>query len=421
MFEPYACYQTSLERAAINDRLDRMKPILAVLALCLANFAFAQDAPPVAPEPAAKSILEVRLTPHVPTETESLRWSPKGATIELTKENDALIGTLEFAIEENPRKGRGYTPKPSDGQRKFSLRLTRSKDAAHFDQLWIGAGSRDVGKTLTTTPSESRGKFWSSFETTLGLPAASVQGMRTYPLSFWFVEDPLEPDAAPALRWSRRGWHAGEVKLGDETIYVLITEMQMDGVFDDADAWSLSSDQDTLVRKASSRSLGRHAWLGERAFRMTDLDPNGMWIRFEAFDPGVTRAEEEAAEDLYAADRNAKRALAPLAFGHDFEAALAQAKREGKRLLVDFETTWCGPCKQMDGWVYTAAKVVDAAKAGNVIAVKVDGDDHPELKKRFGVEAFPTMILLDAEGTELGRNVGYTGVDAMAAFLQLVP
>ena len=150
---------------------------------------------------------------------------------------------------------------------------------------------------------------------------------------------------------------------------------------------------------------------------MVALDPHGMWLRLAPFDPGITRAEEEAAEDLFATDRAAERAKVPLAFEHDFEAARARAKREGSPLLVDFETTWCGPCKQMDAWVYTARKVVDAAKRRGVIAVKVDGDERRDLKKRFEVEAFPTMILFDSAGNELARYVGYMGVAAMAAFL----
>lgn len=365
---------------------------------------------PVADDETAKDeTIEVRLTAQVPDEATSLRWSPKGAQIELVPAGEALTGALALG----PR----WNDQPP---RSLSLALTKSDGAAHFDQLWFdldGDGIREREETRTCSPSESRGKIWSSFELTLELPVLPGEGTRAYPISLWFVEDPLEPDAAPVLRWSRRGWHQGSTLVDGERVFVLITESEMDGIFDEADAWFLSSDESGLAAAAGSRSLGRHAWLGERAFRLQALDPNGLWIRFEPFDPGVTRAEEERLEDVLFADRNAERAAEPLAFRHDFVSASATAVAEGRPLLIDFETTWCGPCKQMDSWVYTAKAVVDQATTSSVLAVKVDGDDHRDLKERFGVTAFPTMILLGPDGVELRRHVGYLGVEDMVVFL----
>ena len=68
----------------------------------------------------------------------------------------------------------------------------------------------------------------------------------------------------------------------------------------------------------------------------------------------------------------------------------------------------------MDRWVYTAEMVVSAA--AGIIAVKVDGDEHRDLVRRFAVTAYPTMILLSASGVEIRRARGYRGVDAMAKF-----
>ena len=84
---------------------------------------------------------------------------------------------------------------------------------------------------------------------------------------------------------------------------------------------------------------------------------------------------------------------------------------------MDFETTWCGPCKVMDEWVYTADGVVEAAQS--VVSVKVDGDERLDLKERFGVTGFPTMILLDADGEEVGRAAGYVNVVDMTEFMKM--
>ena len=75
----------------------------------------------------------------------------------------------------------------------------------------------------------------------------------------------------------------------------------------------------------------------------------------------------------------------------------------------------------MDALVYPAQAVVDAAAAANVVAVKVDGDERPDLVERFGVGAYPTLVLVefDASGepVERARRVGYQSVAAMGAFL----
>jgi thiol-disulfide isomerase/thioredoxin len=238
---------------------------------------------------------------------------------------------------------------------------------------------------------------------------------RPYPLSLWFVEDPAEPDAKPALRWTRRGWHEGQVTLDGKPAFVLLNDMELDGRFDQRDAWALARERKGLF-SAEARSLETHVWLDGKAWRAVAVDPHGRSLAFESFDPGITEAEEKAKADLYAPDRAAPRAKVPLAFGHDLAAALERAKREKKRVLVDFETTWCGPCKVMDQLVYSAQPVVDAAR--EVIAVKLDGDEHRDLVKRYKVEGYPTMILLDADGKELRRGSGYHSVVEMVALLK---
>jgi thiol:disulfide interchange protein len=171
-----------------------------------------------------------------------------------------------------------------------------------------------------------------------------------------------------------------------------------------------------ILTSPYARSLDEHAWLFEKAYRVTEVDPSGRRLIVAPFDPGITRAAEIEMNDHLAVDRKAARSGGTVAFLHDFAEAEALARREGKPLFVDFETTWCGPCKTMDEWVYTADDVVDASLL--VIAVKVDGDQRPDLKESFGVLGFPTMILLSPEGEEMGRVSGYVNVADMTEFLK---
>ncbi|MEZ5162964.1 MAG: thioredoxin family protein [Fimbriimonadaceae bacterium] len=153
-----------------------------------------------------------------------------------------------------------------------------------------------------------------------------------------------------------------------------------------------------------------------KAYRLTKIDPSGLTISFQSFDPGWTQAEEEANRDTLAPDKAAKKAEKPVPFSHNYEEAVVQASKGKKRMLIDFEATWCGPCKTMDELVYTAQDVVDAASG--LVCVKVDGDERRDLTEKFNVGAYPTMILLDENGKEIGREVGYRSVNQMVAFLK---
>src|SRR5476651_536467 len=102
----------------------------------------------------------------------------------------------------------------------------------------------------------------------------------------------------------------------------------------------------------------------------------------------------------------------------DYKAALTQAKAQNKLVLLDFTgSDWCGFCKLLDKEVLAQPAFKDFADK-NYIQVTVDfphqkpiPDDlkkqNETLDKQFKVEGFPTLIVLNAEGKELGRQVGY--------------
>ena len=120
----------------------------------------------------------------------------------------------------------------------------------------------------------------------------------------------------------------------------------------------------------------------------------------------MTKAADRKADDMLKDERGRPRAGAPFVWTHSFTEALAAASVAHKKVFIDFETDWCGPCKSMDEWIWTDAEVADLLRAGYV-GLKLDGDIEKALVKRFTVAGYPTMIVLDASGKELWRAVGY--------------
>lgn len=102
----------------------------------------------------------------------------------------------------------------------------------------------------------------------------------------------------------------------------------------------------------------------------------------------------------------------------DYEKAVAQAKAENKLVLADFTgSDWCGWCKKMVADVFDKDEFKQYAEK-NLVLLEIDFpsqkklDDkvkaqNAELKKKYEIRGFPTFVILDGEGKELAKWVGY--------------
>jgi len=70
-------------------------------------------------------------------------------------------------------------------------------------------------------------------------------------------------------------------------------------------------------------------------------------------------------------------------------------------VLVDFWAPWCGPCRQMAPQFAQAAKQLK----GQVLLVKVNSDDNPQLSQRFAIRSIPTLVKI-RKGVEVKRESG---------------
>lgn len=122
-------------------------------------------------------------------------------------------------------------------------------------------------------------------------------------------------------------------------------------------------------------------------------------------------------------------ALAPAALAQtprwhtDLEAAKALATKESKPLFVDFTgSEWCPYCVLLEKEVIKSPEF--AREASRFVLVKLDFpprsgrsaealQKNPELKKllelkdAYKISGFPTVVLLNADGTERNRVSGY--------------
>jgi len=102
----------------------------------------------------------------------------------------------------------------------------------------------------------------------------------------------------------------------------------------------------------------------------------------------------------------------------NYDEALKLAKSENKKVLVNFTgSDWCGWCIKLDKETFQKPEFDTFAKE-NLVLLKIDFPQRKQLsdevKKqndalqgKYGVEGFPTLVLLDNDGKEVLRKVGY--------------
>ncbi len=101
----------------------------------------------------------------------------------------------------------------------------------------------------------------------------------------------------------------------------------------------------------------------------------------------------------------------------DFKKAQDEAKSNKKLLLVDFTgSDWCGWCIRLDKEVFSKSEFREYASK-NLILMEVDfpkgkelsgpeRTQNEELARRFGIQGFPTIVVLDGDGKRIGE-LGY--------------
>ena len=101
----------------------------------------------------------------------------------------------------------------------------------------------------------------------------------------------------------------------------------------------------------------------------------------------------------------------------DLSLAQAKAKEEGKPILMDFTgSDWCGWCIKLKKEVFSKHAFIDYSNE-HLILMTVDfpktkkqeeslKDQNNMLLDTYGVNSFPSIILVDAEGEVLGET-GY--------------
>lgn len=101
----------------------------------------------------------------------------------------------------------------------------------------------------------------------------------------------------------------------------------------------------------------------------------------------------------------------------DMPKALEKAKADKKMVMIDFTgSDWCGWCIKLDKEVFSTPEFKEYA-AKNLVLVEIDfprkkaqsdalKQQNRKLQKQYNIEGYPTIVVLNSNGKEVGR-LGY--------------
>ena len=80
------------------------------------------------------------------------------------------------------------------------------------------------------------------------------------------------------------------------------------------------------------------------------------------------------------------------------------------KVLVDFNATWCGPCRMLK------PILEEFSETTSVKVCSIDTDQNENLARNYNIYSIPCIILFE-NGKEVNRNVGLLSLDELKEFV----
>lgn len=106
-----------------------------------------------------------------------------------------------------------------------------------------------------------------------------------------------------------------------------------------------------------------------------------------------------------------------------YRAELAEAKRQGRKVIVMFSADWCAPCKAIKRYLKTSSTVKKAMRHGRMLYIDVDEWRGPAHQLIAGINPtqLPTIVRVNDGGLKVvncfGSDLGLLSAKAVAANL----
>lgn len=101
----------------------------------------------------------------------------------------------------------------------------------------------------------------------------------------------------------------------------------------------------------------------------------------------------------------------------DWNKVKLMAKKQNKLIFLDAYAVWCGPCKMLKRNTFPNKEAGDFFNKHFInVAIDMEKGEGLMLAQKFNVNAYPTLIIADAEGNAITITKGYIGADDLIKF-----
>lgn len=104
-------------------------------------------------------------------------------------------------------------------------------------------------------------------------------------------------------------------------------------------------------------------------------------------------------------------------FTESWQEAQELARSEGKYIFVEVYGDWCSACRNMEKNVFPLPEV-GSIYNHEFINIRINGDDSSKdkLVDDWEIKAYPTLLIIDYDGSVLTRRTGFTGALDLISF-----
>ncbi len=95
-------------------------------------------------------------------------------------------------------------------------------------------------------------------------------------------------------------------------------------------------------------------------------------------------------------------------YNGDVPGVFESARKKNQVIMIDFYTTWCGPCKLLEKNIYRSNSFKALTDIMICYTIDAEKGEGIALAEKYKVRAYPSVVFADAEGREIERKIGYS-------------